>query len=36
MIFLGYDLDPLIVGVAVSWFGVVILLVVLFHYLRSN
>jgi hypothetical protein len=36
MIFLGYDLDPLIVGVGVAWFGVVILLVVLFHYLRSN
>jgi hypothetical protein len=36
MNFLGYNLDPLIVGVGISWVGVVILLVVLFHHLRSN
>jgi len=36
MNFLGYDLDPLIVGVGVSWVCVVILLVILLHHLRSN
>jgi hypothetical protein len=36
MNFLGYDLDPMIVGVAVAWLCVVILLVMLFHHLRSN
>jgi hypothetical protein len=36
MTFFGYDIDNMLIGVGVAWICVVILLVILFHHLRSN